>query len=59
MIKAEIFQDRALLLDRNGRVWQVRIGHDDQPEIQMLDKVPHETINRLMDPVLSRYIQQL
>ena len=43
MIKAEIYQDTALLLDHQGRVWQVRIGHDGQPEMQ-------EQVNWLLSP---------
>lgn len=56
MIKAEMFEDKALLLDARGRVWEVRIGHDDQPEIRLLEKVEGETINRLMVPGLARYL---
>lgn len=36
MIKAEMFEDKALLMDASGRVWQVTIGHDDQPIIQIM-----------------------
>lgn len=57
MIKAEIFEDKALLLDGRGRVWQFVIGHDDQPEIRLLAEVSHETIERLIIPDLARYIQ--
>lgn len=56
MIKAEIFEDKALLLDADGRVWQVNIGNDGQPEIRMLERVSHDTINRLMVPELARYV---
>ncbi len=54
MIKAEIFQGAALLLDESGRIWEVVIGNDDQPEIRMLNRVERETINSLMQPSLSR-----
>jgi len=56
MIKAEIFEDKALLLDGSGRVWQVTIGRDDQPVVQMLERVPYETTKRLMVPSLARYV---
>ena len=55
MIKAEIFEDKAMLLDASGRVWQVKIGYDGQPEIQHCETVPYETIKRLMMPCLARY----
>jgi len=59
MIKAEIYQNMALLLDHEGRVWQVRIGHDGQPEMQELVNRPlsYETINELMQPQLARYLR--
>lgn len=56
IIKAEIFEDKALLLSADGRVWQIKIGYHDQPEIQMLERVEGETINRLMVPGLARYL---
>jgi hypothetical protein len=56
MIKAEIFEDKALLLDARGRVWQVHIGHDGQPEIRMLAEVSSDTVKRLMVPELARYV---
>jgi hypothetical protein len=56
MIKAEIFEDKALLLDGRGRVWHVVIGHDEQPIIQLLEHVPYETVRRIMQPSLARYV---
>ncbi len=58
MIKAEIYQDTALLLDSQGRVWQVRIGHDGQPEMQeqINWRLSHETIKEIMQPQLARYV---
>jgi hypothetical protein len=56
MIKAEIFEDKALLLDAGGRVWQFVIGHDNQPEIQMLERIGHDTMKRLMVPSLAHYL---
>ena len=60
MIKAEIYQDTALLLDHKGRVWQVRIGHDGQPEMQEQVNwlLSPETIKELMQPQLARYVQR-
>ncbi len=58
MIKAEIFENKALLLDAEGRVWQVNIGNDGQPEMRMLERVSHDTINRIMFPELARYVPQ-
>ncbi len=59
MIKAEIYQDTALLLDHQGRVWQVRIGHDGQPEMQeQVNFLSPETIKELMQPQLARYVQR-
>jgi len=56
MIKAEIFEDKALLLDGHGRVWQVTIGDDNLPVVQMLERLPSETVRRLMVPSLARYV---
>lgn len=56
MIKAEIFEDKALLLDGRGRVWQFIIGHDEQPEIKLLGDLSHDTIKHIMQPQLARYL---
>ncbi len=56
MIKAEIFENRALLLDDSGRIWEFIIGHDDQPKIRMVKKIERETINSVMMPQLARII---
>jgi len=59
MIKAEIYQDTALLLDHQGRVWQVNIGRDNQPEMVLLEDwlLSRETISELMEPRLARYVR--
>jgi hypothetical protein len=56
MIKAEIFEDKALLLDGRGRVWQVTIDGIGEPIIILLERLPSETIQRLMIPSLARYV---
>jgi hypothetical protein len=56
MIKAEIIQDKAVLLDHTGRVWQVEIGDDGEPTIQLLERIDRQTSNHLMRPVLGRYM---
>ena len=56
MIKCEIIQDKAVLLDHTGRVWQVEIGMDGQPTIQHLETVPRDTMKHLMAPRLARYM---
>jgi CTP:phosphocholine cytidylyltransferase-like protein len=60
MIKAEIYQDTALLLDYQGRVWQVSIGSDNQPIMQEMVnwQLSRETIKELMQPQLARYVQR-
>jgi CTP:phosphocholine cytidylyltransferase-like protein len=60
MIKAEIYQDTALLLDYQGRVWQVSIGSDNQPIMQEMVNwiLSRETISELMQPQLARYVQR-
>lgn len=58
MIKAEIFESTALLLDRAGRVWEVSLGSDNQPEIRLLETVSYDTIKQLMVPDLARYVPQ-
>ena len=57
MIKVEIYQDTALLLDYQGRVWQVRIGYDGQPEMQEIERVSHSTIEALTQPQLARFLK--
>lgn len=59
MIMAEIFQGTALLLDESGRVWEVRVGDDDQPQMQMLAHVTDETIRGLLGPQLALYVPHL
>lgn len=56
VIKAEIFEGQALLLDDDGRVWQFVIGNDNQPEIRELERVGRETMNRIMLPALANYV---
>ncbi len=59
IIKAQTFENKALLLDSDGRIWQIIIDIDGQPEIQMLQRVSRETVVRLMGPDLARYIPNL
>lgn len=59
IIKAQTFEDKVLILDADGRIWQVKIGFDGQPEIQMLQRVSRETVVRLSEPDLARYIPNL
>ena len=56
MIKCEIVQNKALLLDHTGRVWQVEIGMDGQPTMQLLETVNRDTMKHLMQPRLARYM---
>lgn len=58
MIKAEIFEDKALLLDARGRVWQITLGFEDQPEIRLLERIGPDNVSRLMVPALARYVPQ-
>lgn len=58
MIKAEIYQDKALLLDQWGNVRQVTSGFDGQPCIQCLAKVSVRTRNSHMEPQLARYVKE-
>jgi hypothetical protein len=56
MIKAEIIQDKAVLLDHMGRIWQIALGDDNQPTVQLVETVNRDTVNHLLRPVLGRYM---
>jgi hypothetical protein len=58
MIKAEIYQDFALLLDAQGRIWKFKIGYDNRPEVQeLMTQLSREMVNQIMEPSLVRYLK--
>ncbi len=59
MIKAEIFQDVALLLDQQGRVWQVHVHYDGQPIMQEVIRISPERVMSIMEPSLAKYATRI
>lgn len=52
MIKAEIYQDKAILLDTRGRLWVIEIGWDMQPTIRMIKELKGQMIDYMLEPKL-------
>lgn len=57
IVKAEIFQDKALLLDRMGRVWQVEIGPEGISSFRVLEELHPGAVSKLLEPALARYMK--
>jgi hypothetical protein len=60
IVKVEQFQDKAYILDDNGRIWRFKLNFAGEPEVALLTKwLSHERINAVCQPQLARFDGEL
>lgn len=55
IIKTELFQDKAYILDDSGNVWRVTIAFDEGPLIHLVSRIERWQIEGIMRPQLPQY----